>query len=239
MPMEFIYDGYGAHSPHPFFIKNTIAIHTTHHGYPCALSDSEYYNQLNGNGILGSYGKANGRVNSMFDNKHDCYSLYIHLRNLQVLRFMTDSELSRDIPEIAEAWDGNVRFSGGSLGGYQVIGICALAKFLDQNINITLGEASVPALCNYAGTTDKRLPNTFGIQWAKYAEYFDAAHLATLVDAPMLITRNGLGDEVCVSSGICMAFNNFKGTKEMKFLQNSSHGYMPKTESQLWYSCKE
>lgn len=238
LPISFIYDGYGAHSPHPFFMKNAIAVHTTHHGYPCALTDAEYYAELNGAGILGSYGKGNGRANSYFEDIHDCYSLYIHLRNLQVIRFLADAELSSDIPEITSAWNGDADFSGGSLGGYQTIAMCAFAKFLDQKVNITLGSAQVPGFCNYAGPTDKRLPNTFGIFWAENAEYFDAAHMATLVDAPMLIPRNGLGDEVCVSSAICMAFNNFKGKKAMRFLQNSSHGYRPKTESQLWYEYK-
>lgn len=235
LPIHFIYAGYSAHAPNPFFSKKSIMIYSTHHGYPCALSDSEYYNELNGSGILGSYSKANGKANSFFDDVNDCYSLYINLRNLQAFRFAVDSSLSSDIPEIAEAWNGDVSLEGGSLGGYQTIGVCALVGFLDQKFNVTLGDASVPGLCNYAGVTDKRLPNTFDLHWSKNAEYFDAAHLATLVKVPMLISRNAVGDEVCVSSGICMAFNNFKGEKRMRFLQNSSHGYRPKTETQLWY----
>ena len=143
------------------------------------------------------------------------------------------------MPQIFNCWNGDVEFTGGSLGGYQVIGICALTGFLDQKINVTEGEASVPAFCNYAGTLDQRMPNTFDLHWVKNAEYFDAAHMATLITVPMNISRNAFGDELCVSSGICMAYNNFKGKKEMHFLQNSSHGYRSKAEKQLWYECRE
>lgn len=238
LPMEFIYDGYGAHAPHPFFVKDVIAVHATHHGYPCALTDGEYYKELNGEGILGSYAKGNGKANSYFEDIHDCYALYIHLRNLQTLRFLANAELSSHIPQVAEAWNGSASFGGSSLGGYQTIAMCAFSRFLDEKVNITIGRAEVPGYCNYAGPTDKRLGNSFDIHWSKNAEYFDAAHMATLVESPMLIPRNALGDEVCVSSAICMAYNNFKGEKEIRFLQNSSHGYRAKTETQLWYTGK-
>ncbi|MBE6651544.1 MAG: acetylxylan esterase [Ruminococcaceae bacterium] len=235
LPIKFIYAGYSAHSPQPFFLKNSIAVYSTHHGYPCALSDEECYNELNGKGILGSYGKGNGKPNSDFDDIHDGYTLYLNLRNLQVLRFFANADLSSDIPEVFKVWNGDVNFDGGSLGGYQVIAMSALVNFLDEEINVTQGKAEVPGFCNYAGVNDKRLPNTFDLHHSKNAEYFDAAHLATLVTAPMLIPRNAFGDELCVCSGICMAFNNFKGKKEINFLQNSSHGYRPKPETQLWY----
>lgn len=235
LPFRHIYAGYGAHSPRPFIYDDAISVYSTHHGYPCALSDEECYNELNGEGILGSYCKGNGRPNSDFDDIHDCYGLYIHLRNLQALRFFANPELSKDLPQVAQMWNGEVEYTGGSLGGYQVIGMCALTQFLDEKIKIIRGVATVPALCNYGGTTDNRLHSTFNIKWTKNAEYFDSAHLATLIDCPMLIDRLGLGDSICISSGICMAFNNFKGKKELRFLQNSSHGYTPKAEKQLWY----
>ena len=160
------------------------------------------------------------------------------MRNLQALRFAANPNLSKDIPEIAKLWNGDAEFEGGSLGGYQTISICATAIFLDEEINITQVKSTVPAFCNYAGNTDKRLPSNI-MQWAENAEYFDAAHLATLIKNPMNIDRNSFGDELCVSSAICMAYNNFKGPKEMHFLQNSTHGYRPKTQAQLWYTVKE
>lgn len=235
LPLRFIYAGYGAHAPQPFFAEDAIFVYSTHHGYPCALSDEECYNDLNGKGVLGSYGKGNGAVNSLFENMHDCYSLYIHLRNLQALIFVANPEFSRDIPEIARMWNGEATFEGSSLGGYQTIAMCALAKYIDEKVKVTMGTASVPAFCNYAGPDDNRLSNTFDIHWCENAEYFDGAHLATLIDTPMNIDRNSFGDSTCVSSSICMAYNNFKGPKEIHFMQNSSHGYRPKTESQLWY----
>lgn len=233
LPIRMIFAGYSAHAPQPFFDENCIYIYSTHHGYPCALSDEECYNALN-KGILSSYGFGNGKPNSMFDNPSDCYMLYLHLRNLQMLRFAANASLSFDIRSVAEKWNGNLELTGGSLGGHQVIGVAALAGFLDERLNITSAEAYVPARCNYAAEEDKRIINPIGGKNAKNAIYFDSVHLASLIDAPVNISRCALGDTICPSSGICMAYNNFKGPKEIHFLQNSSHGYRPKNEKELW-----
>lgn len=69
-------------------------------------------------------------------------------------------------------------------------------------------------------------------------DYFDPAILAHLIEAPIIITRSGLGDETCPSSSIIAFFNSIREgvPKEIRFLQNSSHGYMPDEKDQSWYN---
>jgi cephalosporin-C deacetylase-like acetyl esterase len=128
LPLIVHYDGYGAHSVEPFFDEGAIVLHSTHHGYPCGLSDEECYNELN-RGILARYGRGNGHANANFDVKDDCYNLYIHLRNLQAIRFFINPEFSKDLPEVARLWNKKIELIGGSLGGYQSLGTAALLPF--------------------------------------------------------------------------------------------------------------
>ena len=68
-------------------------------------------------------------------------------------------------------------------------------------------------------------------------DYFDPAMLAHLIDNPIIVTRSGLGDETCPSSAIISFFNSIRADipREIRFLQNSSHGYVPDEVNQRWY----
>ncbi|MBE6700551.1 MAG: hypothetical protein E7582_01490 [Ruminococcaceae bacterium] len=234
LPIRVYFDGYGAAAPTPFFNDDAIAVHATHHGYPCDLGYEEFYQKLNGTGILGRYSRGTDHPNGKFDDKGDCYSLYIILRNFQMLRFFTNSDLLKDFPEIVRLWNGDVTIIGGSLGGFQSLTLSSVLNFLDEEIKSAKCEVTVPALCDYAGQKLGRIRNRFGIRWAENCEYFDAAHHSKFIRIPTLIGRCALGDEICVASGICAAYNNMSCEKEIRFLQNSSHGYLPKNKDDLW-----
>ncbi len=239
IPLHFIYAGYSAHSPRPFFSENCIFVYSTHHGYPCGLSDEECYNKLNKT-ILATYGRGGNGINSGFDDKSDCYNLYMHMRNLQVIRFLANSELSSDIPRVAEVWNGKLEFEGSSLGGYQSICTTALSQFLDERFTITNTVSTVPAFCDYASMDDPKRKHSGVLRGNSVnSEYFDAVHIATLVTTPVNIDRCSLGDEVCAPASICRLFNNLNGKKEIHFLQNSDHGYLPKNQGDLWQHYKK
>ena len=173
----------------------------------------------------------------MYDDLSDNYMVYLHLRNLQAMRFVTDPELSSIVPRLHDVWDGTVSISGGSMGGYQAICESALSTILrrkSKSFTLLSANANVPAYCNLAGRTDKRVPGF--TYYTEGMEYFDAAMLASLLDVPLTVPRVGLGDITCPPNGICAMINNLpKDTPfEVCFLQNSDHGYIPEPEVQKW-----
>ena len=202
-----------------------IVFRVTHHGYENGKSP-DYYNHLK-TGICKSYGRANGDVNSGYDNIRDCYILYMFLRDLQALRFVTDSDLNGDIENLSNYWNGKVYISGTSMGGYQTLGVSALTSFVpadEKPINVTRSTAEVPGFCNLAGNAvGGRVGNDYGIYYTDNMDYFDCAILAGYIRNEVLITRCGLGDYTCPPSGIVAMYNNLKCEKSIKFYQNSDH----------------
>ena len=241
VPMKITYDGYSAYAPSPVVNDNAICLHCSHHGYELPKPAEGYYFVLS-RGILKYYGRANGETNSDYDDIHDCYMTYLHLRNLQALRYITDPALSGDIPYLHDVWNGEVEFSGGSMGGYQALCISALALLLKKKTNdfkITSTEANIPGFANLAGRGNDRVP-TYLTRYADGMDYFDPATLAHLIENPVRIPRAGLGDETCPASGIIATFNAIREgvPKEICFLQNSNHGYIPEEPVQRWYKYK-
>lgn len=238
--IQISYDGYGMNSPPIRTVEDKICFHCTHHGYELGHPKKEYYDKLGGDGcILSAYGAGLDRPNSGYDDIHDCYMLYLNLRNMQMLRYITDENLSGDIDMLHEIWNGEIEFFGGSMGGYQAICSSALAHFIKKRgakFNITLTTANVPAYCNLAGITDKRIPHIVRF-YRDGMDYFDPATLAHLIDNPVSIPRIGLGDEACPATNIISFYNSLKCDigLDVAFLQNSSHGYVPKTSKQSWY----
>ncbi len=240
IPILITYDGYGTSSPPIPYSEEKIRFHCTHHGYELGHERKSYYALLGGDGcILSAYGNGASRPNSGYDNIHDCYMLYLNMRNLQMLRYITDQNLSGDIEMLHDIWNGDIEFLGGSMGGYQSICTSALSCFLKKHgakFNITLTNANIPAYCNLAGLTDRRIPHIVRI-YKDGMDYFDPATLAHLIDNPVTIPRIGLGDESCPATTIISFYNSLKPEVKLdvSFLQNSSHGYVPKTSKQMWY----
>jgi hypothetical protein len=235
--LQVSFDGYSAYPPSPAYSKNCICLHCSHHGYKLPRPLEGYYMKLR-QGVCMHYGLGDGKPNSLYEDLNDNYMIYLHLRNLQAIRFVTDPALSSMIAGLHEIWNGEVKLTGGSMGGYQAICTAALLTILrEKSAPFTLlsAYANVPAFCNLAGREDKRVPCM--TYYTEGMEYFDAAHLSAFIDVPVTIPRVGLGDKTCSPNGILAMFNNIPSGvhKEISFLQGSDHGYLPEPDFQKWY----
>ena len=231
--------GYGSHAPSIHASGNVIACSISHNGYWADASDEELYNSLNRgeNPILGSYGKANGRPNSNYDDPYDCYLLYLLLRDFQALRFVYelprgtlgtqfDGVLGEIYSSLLRAFNGDIELSGWSMGGYQTICLAGLAA--KAGIPIKFVRAVVPGFCNLSGhAVDGRFNNVFGIGYDEAMRYLDAAALAEYIDSYIEIPRCGLGDYTCPPAGIIAAYNAMRCKKKICIYQNATHGYVP------------
>ncbi len=236
LPILVSYDGYRAFPQPPSFNKNYICLHSSHHGYKLCKPNAGYYDRLR-EGVCYNYGLGKGGVNSFYENLEDNYMLYLHLRNLQALRFVTDKAYSEIISGLHESWNGNVRFEGVSMGGYQSICTAALSTILLKKVplyKITDIQIEMPAFCDLAGRDDGRVPGL--TYYTAGMEYFDGAHLAGLIDVPLKLARVSLGDTTCAPTGIVAMFNNAPNgiQKEINFIQNSDHGRMPEPKFRKW-----
>ncbi len=236
LPIMVTFDGYSAYPMTPSYSTSYINIHCSHHGYKLPRPLDDYYNKLRA-GVCRNYGLGNGDINSLYEDLSDNYMLYLHLRNLQAIRFITDPSLSYMIENLHESWNGEIKLEGGSMGGYQTICTAALSELLVKKTapyKLVSTWINVPAFCNLAGREDGRIPCM--TYYTEGMEYFDAAHLAAFVNVPIFINRVGLGDTTCGANGIMAMFNNIpKGVpKEINFLQNSDHGTLPEANRQKW-----
>ena len=236
LPLIITYDGYSAYPPAPVCDVKAIRLHCSHHGYKLPRPLKDYYMKLR-TGVCKNYGLGNGVVNSLYEDLTDNYMVYLHLRNLQAMRFVTSENLSGMIPRLHDVWCGDVSISGGSMGGYQAIcesGLSTLLVKKTSPFKLLSVTANVPAFCNLAGRADGRVPGM--TYYTEGMEYFDAAHLSSLVNAPLSVPRVGLGDITCPPNGICAMLNNLPSstTFTVGFLQNSNHGYVPEPEVQKW-----
>ena len=242
LPIRFVYDGYGCHSPSIMTSEQYIYAHCSHHGYELAAPDEGYYTPLNA-GILKNYGRANGMPNSDYNDRNDCYLYYMLLRNLQVIRFLTDPALSYDVEGLHDRWNGEIILGGGSMGGYQTVSVGGLLTLLAERTAPFVCarlEPGIPAFGDLAAEVDPMKIHTGRRGYEEDSDYFDAAILATLIRSPLRISRIGLGDETCISSAIHAMLNSIPDSlpKEARYLQNSSHGYMPEESKQFWFTYK-
>ena len=235
--LQVSFDGYSAYPPSPAYSKNCICLHCSHHGYKLPRPLEGYYMKLR-QGVCMHYGLGDGKPNSLYEDLNDNYMIYLHLRNLQAIRFVTDPALSSMIKGLHDIWNGEVRLTGGSMGGYQAICTAALLTILVKKsapFKLLSANANIPAFCNLAGRTDNRVPCM--TYYTEGMEYFDAAHLSAFIDVPVTIPRVGLGDKTCSPNGIVAMFNNIKKGvhKEINFLQNADHGVVPEPDFQKWF----
>ena len=115
-------------------------------------------------------------------------------------------------------WNGkDMVTTGGSMGGYQAIGLAALDR------QVTMVDATIPWCADFAGYSKFKRLGGWQPGWSQTLDYMALSHLATRVTCPvrMLI---GLGDYVCPPSGEVLLFNNLKGSKRLVVQQNMVHG---------------
>lgn len=115
-------------------------------------------------------------------------------------------------------WDGKTICShGGSMGGYQAIGLAAL----DPQVSEV--KATIPWCADFAGRAKYKRLGGWAPDWTKALDYMALAHLATRVKCPVKMTI-GLGDYICPPSGEVLLFNNLKGPKTLTVKQDMGHG---------------
>ncbi|MBE6695011.1 MAG: acetylxylan esterase [Ruminococcaceae bacterium] len=233
LTVSFSYDGYGVSAPSIELDSDAICFHVTHHGYKSGQARA-YYTNLFEN-VIGPYGQSSdGQKNSTYTNKDDCYILYMFLRNLQAVRFISEcktvntSTLSADAQELysklAVAYGEKITLTGGSMGGYQALGVAALAA--KAGYEIEQASVSVPAFCNTSGyKKEGRINNIFGIGYEANMDYFDGVFFAEYIECKTAFTKVGLGDYTCPPSGVIAAYNALKCDKSMNLHQNSQHDY--------------
>ena len=235
--LRISFDGYSAYPPSPPTVKNCICLHCSHHGYKLPRPLDGYYMKLR-QGVCLHYGIGDGRPNSLYEDLNDNYMLYLHLRNMQAIRFVTDPKYSSVVDRLHVVWNGEIKLVGTSMGGYQSICTAALLTILEKKsapFKLLSVESSIPAFCNLAGRTERRVPCM--TSYTEGMEYFDAAHLASLINVPVNVPRISLGDKTCSPNGIIAMFNNipYGIHKDVSFLQGSDHGYMPEPHMQKWF----
>ena len=128
-----------------------------------------------------------------------------------------------------EGWDGtNLVAAGGSQGGLQTLWAAGCGE------GVTLARADVPWCCDLNYNTNrfdgKTSSNRWYVPWTDAMGYYDAANFAKRIPAScrVEIPRAGLGDYTCPPMGIAKLWNNIHpGNKKIRWVQGSTHGYMP------------
>lgn len=132
-----------------FFEKNTILFSVNIHGLENG-QDTSYYQQMNQT-VCNGFGFSSDRISYRDTSDY----LYLHLRNLQAVRFI----------KTFEEWNGkDLIVSGGSCGAMQSIALAALDSDISQ-VSVW-----IPWLCDVGGYTAGRIKSTFA---PNYVEQWD------------------------------------------------------------------
>ena len=184
-------------------LKGKLCLAIARHGED-PIGEKTYYEQL----------KQNEMKDFCFRNNDDKYQNDFYkmlIRDLRALQY------AKTRPE----WNGKeLMVSGGSMGGFQAIGLAALDPA------VTECEAEVPWLADLGGGSKFKRLSGWRPAFTETLRYFDTANLATLVQCPTKVTI-GLGDYICPPSGQMILFRNLRGPKFLKVYQNRGHGGSP------------
>lgn len=175
-------------------------------GEPKAFYDAQAAGPLNEYGLLGR------------DSRETSYFLRMYLGARRVLDYVAT------LPQ----WDGRtIVVHGTSMGGAQAL----VAAALDDRVTAVV--ANVPALCDQNGPEAGRAapfpywiakePGALDpVKVSEAARYFDVAHFAPRIKAPVLVSA-GLADESCPPAGIAAMSNLLAGSKEVVFMPGANH----------------
>ena len=205
------YSGYGNHRQYPPKGASTEYIHfrVNAHGYELG-KDDEYYKKF-----FESI-KSNGQIYA-FDPKQNENPLESYFYGM-VMRVMRSVQFVKTLPQ----WDGkNIRVHGGSQGGLQAI----WAAGLDSDVTDVFSE--VTWCCDFNGESKGRLGG-WRPKYVKGLDYYDAINHAKRIKGKTYIARAGLGDYGCPPSGLAALYNSMKCPKKIRWVQGSTHGFVPK-----------
>lgn len=173
---------------------------------PKAFYDAQAQGPLKEYGLIGR------------DSRETSYFLRMYLGARRVLDYV------KTLPQ----WDGRTLVvHGTSMGGAQAL----VAAALDDGV--TAAVVNVPALCDQNGPEAGRaapfpywLAKESGTldprRISEAARYFDVAHFAPRVKAPVLVSA-GLADESCPPAGIAAMASLLGGAKEIVFMPGANH----------------
>ena len=202
--------------------KSAVIFEINAHGYDLLKAHDpetgkqyhqDYVAALKSNGYSYAFDPAQNQ------NPETAYFNGMALRVLRALQFV------KSLPE----WDGKtLEARGGSQGGLQTIWAAAL----DHDVTSAFPE--VPWCCNLAGKSCGRMAPSWGIPYVKELNYYDPIHLAKRIpkSCSVNVVRAGLGDYTCPPSGIAAFYNNLECPKEIKWVQGSTHGFVPTYDCQ-------
>ncbi len=165
------------------------------------IREDEYYAKLQQNELKGFCFRHNDDL-----RKNDFYKMLI--RDLRALQYV------KTLPE----WNGGkLTVSGGSMGGFQAIGMAALDH------DVTGCHAEVTWMCDLSGAAKHNRMGGWRPGSTEVLRFFDSVNLATRVKCPVSM-RIGLGDYVCPPSGEMVLFHRLKVPKALSAMQNRGHG---------------
>lgn len=216
-PVQATFQGYGMHvpvvpvGPYP---HDVIRFDVNAHGFEIGREPSYYNDFFQG---LFSNGYSYGFDPAQNKDPENAYFRVMALRVLRALEYL------RSLPE----WNGrDIKVSGGSQGGLQSL----WAVGLDHTVTEAIVE--VPWCCDLAGINTNRRASEWHIPYVRGIDYFDPVNHAKRIQCPVRIQRAGLGDYTCPPSGIAILYNNLKAPKRIRFVQGSTHGYVPHAPNQ-------
>ena len=141
-----------------------------------------------------------------------------------LLRGVRALQWAKTLPQ----WNGrDLRTHGGSMGGYQALGVAAL------DASVSAVDANIPWCADLAGREKfGRLAGWYP-KWTPALDYLALSHLATRVRCPVKMTI-GLGDYVCPPSGEIILYRNLACEKKMTVRQNMGHGAVYGPDAGAW-----
>ena len=219
-PARIGFSGYGYRKDHPSLFPPkvvsdqiiTLSIDAYGAKLPAFGADEAYYRayawEIGSNGY--SYG---------FDPKQneDPETAFF---NGMVLRVKRGLQYLKSLPE----WDGkDLRAEGGSQGGLQTIWAAGCGE------GVIRADSNITWCCDLGGETVGRNRGGWYVHWVPALGYYDPVNFAKRIPATCLttITRAGLGDYTCPPSGLAILYNNLTCPKRIKWVQGSTHGYVP------------
>ncbi len=251
------YQGYGINTATPSTSTSAISVNMATHSVVLlnnenAATSADYktkYTSYIKDGT--NYGK-NEEANSKIET---CYFANMLLRDIQMLRFvkqafgteggaslvdentvingMSRDELTTAMNYWKGLYNGQVKTSGGSQGGFQAIGVAALEPEGVVSVN-----ANIPWMGDtHTDSDEQRVHGGARPNYADGIRYCDTAFLVRYVKAPLTITA-ALVDKSCAPNGMIAIWNNFvearkaDGTYDtypasIVFTQSGTHGYTP------------
>ena len=215
-PAQAGFQGYGMHAPvTPCTVPtDVIRLEINAHGVEIGREPAYYnahFQSIFSHGYTYAFDPEENK------DPENAYFTGMALRVLRALQYL------KTLPE----WNGKDLVAvGGSQGGLQSIWAAALDP------DVTEARPEVPWCCDLAGITTNRMASPWHIPYVRGIDYFDPVNHARRVRCPVHIPRAGLGDYTCPPSGITILYNNLPGPKSIRYVQGSTHGYVPHEPNQ-------